>query len=370
VDASALLNRGLNLLSNTPFETLDVAIGARTQEIRKAYKKMALKYHPDKNPLTTPLFQVIHAACEKLSDKEQRTKEESKVTARARQFGTSQQSTQLPPKPTNPTTYTKRNEGFSNGSNPPYPSRNDPRGDQHQSNEFKPSFPNAPRSTGGGQQQQYDEMLKEQNKKADSDRRAKEFAARHASEAEIARRREVELAQRAKYQEELKANRDEMLRKAQREYSNYCRQSFDHPVVGGSGSSKSNRSRQQSFESKSDHGPASAHGDNKVSEGVYLNKPPFQKPVVNQPQPAPIPQKPAVPLKVPVPFGLKCTSIGTTMVELEWQISQNHPQTLSVELSWKNRAMGLRVWESASTLISSGRCRKKNLVAGAVYEFR
>eukprot|EP01035_Chromulina_nebulosa_P068855 gene68855-94366_t len=82
-DASNLLKKGLTLLSNTPFETLEVNIGARTQDIRKAYKKLALKYHPDKNPRTTPLFQVIHAACEKLSDKEQRLKEETKSVARA-----------------------------------------------------------------------------------------------------------------------------------------------------------------------------------------------------------------------------------------------------------------------------------------------
>jgi curved DNA-binding protein CbpA len=50
-------------------------------EIKKSYKKLALKYHPDKNPHTTPLFQVIQTAKDRLSDPTDRKKEE--VSARA-----------------------------------------------------------------------------------------------------------------------------------------------------------------------------------------------------------------------------------------------------------------------------------------------
>ena len=61
-DCSTALKRGLTILSNTPFDVLGLPMEARTADVRKAYKKLALKYHPDKNPKTTPLFQLIQAA--------------------------------------------------------------------------------------------------------------------------------------------------------------------------------------------------------------------------------------------------------------------------------------------------------------------
>ena len=339
VDATSLLKKGLTLLSNTPFETLDVNMGARTQDIRKAYKKLALKYHPDKNPRTTPLFQVIHAACEKLTDKEQRMKEETKSVARSRQQAASQQQGQGPPpfpRAPAPPTFERRSEGYYN------PQSGYSNGDERNSN--------PPNGGPGG-------MSKEQMRKADSDRRAKEFAAKFASEQEAARRKEMEAAQRAKYQEDIRAEREEMLRKAQQEYFRYKKQTFEpqpvpEAVLKPAGPAEPNRPANNRF-------PNAPTGrvppPSNSSKGQAAN---------------PQPQRQNGPLKVPVPFGFKCVSVGATVVELEWQTSSNHPHNLAVELNWKNRAIDLRVWESASKLINGGKCRKKNLVAGSVYEFR
>jgi curved DNA-binding protein CbpA len=84
VDASVLLAKGFTMLRNNPYEALGLQTGAKTQEIRKAYKKAALLYHPDKNPKTTPLFQAIQLACDKLSDREERIEAEKEVERRQR----------------------------------------------------------------------------------------------------------------------------------------------------------------------------------------------------------------------------------------------------------------------------------------------
>ena len=84
VDASTLLAKGFTMLHNNPYEALGLQAGAKTQEIRKAYKKAALLYHPDKNPKTTPLFQAIQLACDKLSDREERVEVEREVERRQR----------------------------------------------------------------------------------------------------------------------------------------------------------------------------------------------------------------------------------------------------------------------------------------------
>ena len=84
VDASVLLAKGFTMLRNNPYEALGLQAGAKTQEIRKAYKKAALLYHPDKNPKTTPLFQAIQLACDKLSDREERIEAEREIERRQR----------------------------------------------------------------------------------------------------------------------------------------------------------------------------------------------------------------------------------------------------------------------------------------------
>jgi len=61
-------------MSKSLYETLEIADNASETEIKKAYRKLARKYHPDvnKDPAAEEKFKEINAAYEILSDKEKK----------------------------------------------------------------------------------------------------------------------------------------------------------------------------------------------------------------------------------------------------------------------------------------------------------
>lgn len=63
-----------DLMSKSLYETLDVAQSASADEIKKAYRRLARKYHPDvnKDPGAEDKFKEINAAYEILSDEQKR----------------------------------------------------------------------------------------------------------------------------------------------------------------------------------------------------------------------------------------------------------------------------------------------------------
>lgn len=60
-----------------PYEVLQVGRNASAEEIKKAYRQMAIKHHPDKNPgdkAAEEKFKEAAAAYEILSDPEKKAK--------------------------------------------------------------------------------------------------------------------------------------------------------------------------------------------------------------------------------------------------------------------------------------------------------
>jgi curved DNA-binding protein CbpA len=63
-------------MNKSLYEILEISNNASTEEIKKAYRKLAFKYHPDRNKTkkTEEIFKIISNAYEILSNKDKKAK--------------------------------------------------------------------------------------------------------------------------------------------------------------------------------------------------------------------------------------------------------------------------------------------------------
>ena len=71
-DGSELVLVAVKLLNQDLYLALEAEIDWSATAIKKSYRKLILKYHPDKSPHTAAVFQIVQAAYEVISSPEAR----------------------------------------------------------------------------------------------------------------------------------------------------------------------------------------------------------------------------------------------------------------------------------------------------------
>lgn len=62
VDSTILLNEAVRRLTDDPYLTLGVEADSDEAAIKKAYRKLALQFHPDKSKATSSVFRAVQGA--------------------------------------------------------------------------------------------------------------------------------------------------------------------------------------------------------------------------------------------------------------------------------------------------------------------
>mmetsp|Transcript_15385 Transcript_15385/g.53644 ORF Transcript_15385/g.53644 Transcript_15385/m.53644 type:complete len:465 (+) Transcript_15385:192-1586(+) len=319
-DGGALLKQCLVAMSDDPFSALGVEPGAADDAVtKKAYRKLALKYHPDKNDKTTALFQAIKAAYDKLDTQSKRDREAAvrlrRVQSRpaAEKSSIGRRSTGASTRSYASTSDSSRHKanGAQNKARPP--------------NDEGPSRPAYDHNVNAGFHRKMDksvELQRAEQREADVRR------ARAVAQARERRRKLLEKMQRDRYVQG-QGGRDFLGEKLAAERK-LARDRAD--VLAA----EMKRREDVAADAKKH---ASIFDD--LLRGMAKKK--------DEDLPSP-------------PTGFRASAVGRTDVTLTWDGDVG----AQYELQWRRR--GEAAWDCAD--VANCVCRKKNLNAGATYEFR
>jgi len=375
---------------------------------------MALKYHPDKNPKTTALFQAIQTASDRLSDPDKRKEAEKNA-----QSNTNTTSSSAPKNTQKPTT--KPYDYYSNGKNSSQDSKSN--GSIIQKPKKEDNYFSQQQQARDEANAKFNEYAKAHFKKA-SDAKYAEFDAkfRQWKEGEDQARKHkddiLRQGQRAYFEEQQKARDREREREKDKDDNEKRRQQYDADAARKAAASnkpsmtpdeinyQKNKNNLNSFNnnkasdsSNNSNKASNSSNSNSSNDGNYKKGPYAHYYGTQSEMPGNIGKtftansngdvrmndsnkskpKSGIGMKEVNesikyfcrPYGLKCTSLGSTSVDIEWSIPIQAPsEKMSFEVSWRNLAHGTHSWNSASKLIKTKQVRKKNLDVGASYEFR
>ena len=379
VKCSDELNRAIKKLQEDPYLCLDLQLTATGSEIKKSYRKLALKYHPDKNPSTSLLFTAIQDAYDVLSNDEsknvydiRRRRQEASMDKLRKQRG-QENATKPKPKPTSTRGSGNSDRPYSAKKRHGYGSGNNQQQQQQQQQQHHQQHQQHQQQ----QQHQYRNYSSNTHSAHTSsgpqptpfpDQQPRARAGKMPTPRGEWGEREADL----KKANQEATNAAERLRQFNRKFYQEFRQNAQNGAYSHNAANGTRVPSSSTAGSGAGPGGQTRHASTKQAQSTNPNvyKQQHQHQAHGHGHPSGSGGAEEKPQAPPKPKNMKSTHRDDTSVTLCWDPDQKSSQSVAYELQWRKRGKTLVEWNTAAALIVGTSCRKKNLERGTCYEFR